>query len=105
MLRYGKGVHLCTLFRELRKEFSKYIRVYVHRKTAMKILVTATISAIDMISNIGGTLGLFSGFSVLSGAELVFWICRCVAKEGRIERRKKKAVRSGKNRKDDLIKP
>ena len=29
---------------------------------------------IDMISNIGGTLGLFSGFSLLSGIEIIYWL-------------------------------
>lgn len=70
-----------------------YTRVYVHRKTAMKILMTATISFIDVISNIGGTLGLFSGLSVLSAAEIVFWAGRFAGKhwEGRDKKRNRKS--------------
>ena len=29
---------------------------------------------IDIISNIGGTLGLFSAFSLLSGIEIIYWM-------------------------------
>ena len=49
------------------------VRVYPHRKTTLRILKTATVTVIDMISNIGGTLGLFSGFSLLSGIEIIYW--------------------------------
>ncbi len=42
----------------------------------MQIVQTATATTIDMISNIGGTLGLFCGFSLLSGVEIVYWACR-----------------------------
>ena len=43
----------------------------------MKIVETATVTAVDMISNIGGTLGLFTGFSLLSGVEILYWIFKC----------------------------
>ena len=44
---------------------------------------TATVSVIDMISNIGGTLGLFCGFSLISAVEVAYWMGRVVI--GKIE--------------------
>jgi len=32
-----------------------------------------------MISNIGGTLGLFCGFSLLSGVEAIYWAAATIA--------------------------
>ena len=49
------------------------IRVYIDQRTTLKIVRTATVSVIDMISNVGGTLGLFCGVSILSLAELIYW--------------------------------
>lgn len=66
------------------------LRLYIHRKTTMKIVMTATVTIIDMISNIGGTLGLFSGLSILSGVELLYWACQCAGRR----RKKKKTVAS-----------
>lgn len=52
--------------------------LYINQKTTMEIVMTATVSTIDVISNIGGTLGLFLGFSLLSGVELIYWACSCL---------------------------
>ena len=42
-------------------------------------LVTRT-SIFQMISSIGGTLGLFTGISVITLAEIVYWIATFIAK-------------------------
>ena len=49
------------------------IKIFAARKTALRIQRTATMSVIDMISNVGGTIGLFLGFSILSVVEVLFW--------------------------------
>ena len=49
------------------------VRVYIDKKSTLKIVRTATVTLVDMISNIGGTLGLFCGVSILSMAEIVYW--------------------------------
>ena len=49
------------------------IHLYVDKKTALKIVQTATVTFIDMISNVGGTLGLFCGMSILSLVEMAYW--------------------------------
>ena len=56
------------------------IKVWVDKKTTLEMVVTATVTVIDMISNIGGTLGLFCGFSILSAVEFVFWMGRIATK-------------------------
>ena len=55
----------------------------VSKQTTLRMELTATVTAIDMISNIGGTLGLFLGFSFLSGVEILYWIVRSCAKKER----------------------
>ena len=57
---------------------------------------TATVTIIDMISNIGGTLGLFSGFSILSGVELLYWAGKAV------NRAAKRSVQTKTNLKKSL---
>ena len=79
----------------------KYVRIYPEGKTTMKILMTATVTIIDMISNIGGTLGLFSGFSILSGCELIYWTCQCLGgkKKDKSTKLRGKRVVNSKNKK------
>ena len=38
--------------------------------------MTAAATAVDVISNIGGTLGLFCGISILSVVEMGYWVVR-----------------------------
>ncbi len=56
-------------------------RVYVKSQTTLKIVKTATVTVVDMISNVGGTLGLFCGVSILSMAEVVYWAAKLVLKK------------------------
>ncbi len=56
------------------------IQVYPAKKTTLRIVRTATVTFIDMLSNIGGTLGLFCGFSILSGIELIYWMAKVVTR-------------------------
>ncbi len=49
------------------------VNVWVSKKTTLEMIMTATVTLIDMISNIGGTLGLFCGVSILSGVEILYW--------------------------------
>ena len=49
------------------------LRLAVTGRGARRVLKTATVTVVDMISNVGGTLGLFSGVSFLSGLEVLYW--------------------------------
>ncbi len=57
------------------------VSVFINKKATLNVVMTATVTVIDMISNIGGTLGLFCGFSILSAAEIVYWIGVMLAKK------------------------
>ena len=62
------------------QESSLYIvQVSVRGKTVTEIVMTASTSVIDMISNIGGTLGLFLGLSLLSAVEILYWACKSMS--------------------------
>ncbi len=66
-----------------------FVSVHLSKKTTLHVVNTATMTLIDMISNVGGTLGLFSGFSILSVVEVVYWIGRsCGKKKARGRKRR-----------------
>ena len=44
------------------------------QKSWERLRLSYTVTMIDIISNIGGTLGLFSAFSLLSGIEIIYWM-------------------------------
>ena len=47
-------------------------------KVAMRVVTTATMTTLDLIANMGGTLGLCCGFSVLSGVEILYWAAKAL---------------------------
>ena len=57
------------------------------------MVVTATVTLVDMISNIGGTLGLCCGLSVLSVVEAVYWAWKCLVKGTGAKYGRKKGVK------------
>ena len=54
-------------------------RVYVDKRSTIRIVMTATVTVVDVISNIGGVMGLFCGISFLSVAEFVYWMGKLLA--------------------------
>ncbi len=52
------------------------MNIYASERLCLRIVKTATMTAVDMVCNLGGALGLFCGFSALSAVELVFWTYR-----------------------------
>ena len=47
--------------------------------TFTKLKRSLRVSFTDKLGSIGGTLGLFSGFSLLAIVELIHWICKIMA--------------------------
>ena len=43
-----------------------------------RITRAAQTNLVAQISAIGGTLGLFSGFSILSGVEIIYFLCKAI---------------------------
>ena len=60
------------------EDYLVYLRIYVssESKTLVEIVMTASVSLLDKISNVGGTIGLFTGFSILSAVEILYWTGR-----------------------------
>ena len=59
---------------------TRLFNLHVNQKTNV-VMLTAATSFMDMLSGIGGTLGLFTGFSILSGVEIVYWIYKAGKKK------------------------
>ena len=51
----------------------RYVRIYFDASTFDLITKDRASKFVDMISAIGGTLGLFTGFSIISAFEIVYF--------------------------------
>ena len=57
----------------------RYVRIYFDTPTFDRITKDRAAKFVDMLSAIGGTMGLLTGFSIISGVEIVFFFFRCEA--------------------------
>ena len=57
-----------------------YINIYFKSPTLDQITKDAKTNFVTKISVLGGTFGLFAGFSLLSGVELVYFFFTVLAK-------------------------
>ncbi len=51
----------------------KYVRIYFDTTTFDKITKDRAAKFVDMLSAVGGTMGLLTGFSIISGVEIVYF--------------------------------
>ena len=58
-----------------------FVKVFTKQKAMMAVILAPTVKLLDMVSNFGGILGLFTGISILSVAEIFFWIARSIIKK------------------------
>ena len=64
----------------------KYVRIYFDAITFDIITKDKAAKFVDMLSVIGGTMGLLTGFSIISGVEVIYFIVKIIinaAKSGR----------------------
>ena len=64
----------------------KYVRIYFDATTFDIITKDKAAKFVDMLSVIGGTMGLLTGFSIISGVEVIYFIVKIIinaAKSGR----------------------
>ena len=54
----------------------KYVRIYFDTATFDRIEKDRAAKFVDMLSAIGGTMGLLTGFSIISGVEIVYFIIK-----------------------------
>jgi len=51
----------------------RFVRIYFDTATFDKITKDRSAKFVDMLSAIGGTMGLLTGFSIISGVEIVYF--------------------------------
>ena len=58
------------------KDNLRYVRIYFDTPTFDKITKDRAAKFVDMLSAIGGTMGLLTGFSIISGVEILFFAAK-----------------------------
>ena len=58
----------------------RFVRLYFYATTFDKITNDRAAKFVDMLSAIGGTMGLLTGFSIISGVEIVYWGIKIILK-------------------------
>ena len=56
----------------------KFVRIYFYATTFDRITKDRAAKFVDMLSAIGGTMGLLTGFSIISGVEIVYFAVKIV---------------------------
>ena len=51
----------------------KFVRIYFDTPTFDRITKDKAAKFVDMLSAIGGTMGLLTGFSIISGVEILYF--------------------------------
>ena len=54
----------------------RFVRIYFHTPTFDKITMDRAAKFVDMLSAIGGTMGLLTGFSIISGVEILYFMSK-----------------------------
>ena len=57
----------------------RYVRIFFDTPTYDKIIKDRAAKFVDMLSAIGGTMGLLTGFSIISGVEILYFIAKLAA--------------------------
>ena len=69
----------------------RFLRINFHATTFDRITKDRAAKFVDMLSAIGGTMGLLTGFSIISGVEIVYFSIKIILKmfEDRLSKEKK----------------
>ena len=55
-----------------------WVRIYFASPTFERIMKQETANFVTKLSTIGGTMGLLTGFSIISGVEIVYFVFKIV---------------------------
>ena len=58
----------------------RYVRIYFDTPTFDKITKDRAAKFVDILSAIGGTMGLLTGFSIISGVEILYFATKIIVK-------------------------
>ena len=56
----------------------KYVRIFFDATTFDRITKDRAAKFVDMLSAIGGTMGLLTGFSIISGVEILYFSVKII---------------------------
>ena len=51
----------------------RFVRIYFDTPTLIHITKDSAAKFVDMLSAVGGTMGLLTGFSIISGVEILYF--------------------------------
>ena len=57
----------------------RYVRIYFDTPTFDRITKDRAAKFVDMLSAIGGTMGLLTGFSIISGVEMIYFAYKFIS--------------------------
>ena len=60
----------------------RFVRIYFDATTFDRITKDTAAKFVDKLSAIGGALGLLSGFSIISGVEIIYFAVRGIVNAG-----------------------
>ena len=66
--------YTCNLEYELLRSNLKYIKIHFNAPVFDKVTKDRAAKFVDQLSAIGGTMGLLTGFSIISGVEIVYFV-------------------------------
>ena len=82
---------LHLIIKDYDSEFElRYVRIYFYSTTFDQITKDRAAKFVDMLSAIGGTMGLLTGFSIISGVEVVYFAVKITLQTLRKRLNKKK---------------
>ena len=58
----------------------RYVRIYFETPTFERVTKDKAAKFVDILSAIGGTMGLLTGFSIISGVEIVYFAIKIAVK-------------------------
>ena len=56
----------------------RFVRIYFGTQTFDRIEKDVAAKFVDMLSAIGGTMGLLTGFSIISGVEIIYFAVKTI---------------------------
>ena len=63
---------------KLRKKKLKFVKIEFDTATFDRVIKDTSANFVDKLSAIGGTMGLLTGFSIISGVEIIYFAVRIV---------------------------
>ena len=54
----------------------RFVRIYFSAPTFDRITIDSRVKFVDILSAIGGTMGLLTGFSIISGVEIIYYVAK-----------------------------